>query len=59
MKKYLFLVVFVSTMVACDNELEEVYNQYEEVSAAKDEKKVNPNFLIFKDRTQSGKGETK
>lgn len=59
MKKYLFLAVFAATMVACDNELEEVYNQYEEISAAKDEKKVNPNFLIFKDRTQSGKGETK
>ena len=59
MKKYLFLVVFAVTMVACDNELEEVNNIYEEISAAKDEKKVNPNFLIFKDRTQSGKGETK
>lgn len=59
MKKYLFLAVFAATMVACDNELEEVCNQYEEVSSSKDEKKVNPNFLIFKDRTQSGKGETK
>lgn len=59
MKKYLFLVVFAVTMVACDNELEEINNIYDEVSAAKDEKKVNPNFLIFKDRTQSGKGETK
>lgn len=59
MKKYLFLAVLATTLVACDNELEEVCNQYEEISAAKDEKKVNPNFLIFKDRTQSGKGETK
>lgn len=59
MKKYLFLAVLVTTLVACDNELEEVYNQYEEISAAKDEKKVNPNFLIFKDRTQTGKGETR
>jgi hypothetical protein len=59
MKKYLFLVVFAATMVACDNELEEVNNIYEEISAAKDEKKVNPNFLIFKDRTQTGKGETR
>lgn len=59
MKKYLFLVVFAVTMVACDNELEEVNNIYEEISAAKDEKKIDPNFLIFKDRTQTGKGETK
>jgi hypothetical protein len=59
MKKYLFLAVFAATMVACDNELEEVNNIYEEISAAKDEKKVNPNFLIFKDRTQTGKGETR
>ena len=59
MKKYLFLIVLATTMVACGNGLEEVYNQYEEVSAAKDEKKVDPNFLIFKDRTQTGKGETK
>jgi hypothetical protein len=59
MKKYLFLVVLATTMVACGNgELDEVYNQYEEISAAKDEKK-DPNFLIFKDRTQTGNGETK
>jgi hypothetical protein len=58
MKKYLFLVVLATNMVACGNGLEEVYNQYEELSAAKDEKK-DPNFLIFKDRTQTGNGETK
>ena len=56
MKKYLFLVVFAATMVACDNVLEEVYNQYEEVSAAKDEKeKQDPNFRIFNDHFQKGK----
>lgn len=55
MKKYLFLAVMATTMVACGNGLEEVYNQYEEISEAKDEKKKDPNFLIFKDRTQSGK----
>jgi hypothetical protein len=54
MKKYLFLVVMATTMVACENvELEEVYNQYE-VSVDNKEKK-DPNFLIFKDRTQTGK----
>ena len=55
MKKYLFLVVLATTMVACDNrELEEVC----EISAAKDGTK-DPNFLIFKDRTQSGREGTK
>jgi hypothetical protein len=58
MKKYLFLAVMATTMVACDNGLEEVYNQYEEISEAKDEKK-DPNFLIHNDHYQKGKGETK
>ena len=57
MKKYLFLAVMATTMVTCGNGLEEVYNQYEEVSAEKEKK--DPNFLIFKDRTQTGNGETK
>ena len=58
MKKYLFLIVLATTMVACGNsELEEVYNQYE-VSVDNKEKK-DPNFLIFKDRTQTGKEESK
>ena len=58
MKKYLFLIVLATTMVACGNvELKEVYNQYE-VSADNKEKK-DPNFLIFKDRTQTGKEGTK
>jgi hypothetical protein len=57
MKKYLFLIVLATTMVACGNGLEEVYNQYE-VSVENDKKK-DPNFLIFKDRTQTGKEESK
>ena len=57
MKKYLFLIALATTLVACDNGLEEVYNQYE-VSVDNKEKK-DPNFLIFKDRTQTGNGETK
>ena len=57
MKKYLFLIVLATTMVACGNGLEEVYNQYEEVSAEREKK--DPNFLIFKDRTQTGKEESK
>ena len=57
MKKYLFLAVMATTMVACGNGLDEVYNQYE-VSVDNKEKK-DPNFLIFKDRTQTGNGGTK
>jgi len=57
MKKYLFLIVLATTLVACGNGLEEVYNQYEEISAEKEKK--DPNFLIFKDRTQTGKEESK
>ena len=53
MKKYLFLAAMATTLVACGNGLEEVYNQYE-VSVENKEKK-DPNFLIFKDRTQTGK----
>ena len=59
MKKYLFLIALATTLVACDNGLEEVNNIYEEISAAKDEKKVDPNFLIHNDHYQKGKGETK
>ena len=58
MKKYLFLTALATTMVDCGNgEFEEVYNQYE-VSVDNKEKK-DPNFLIFKDRTQTGKEESK
>ena len=58
MKKYILLVVLATMLVACGNgELYEVYNQYE-VSVDNKEKK-DPNFLIFKDRTQTGNGETK
>ena len=58
MKKYLFLIVMATTMVACGNvELKEVYNQYEVLVDNKEKK--DPNFLIFKDRTQTGKEGTK
>ena len=54
MKKYLFLAVMAISLVACDNELEEVCNQYEEISEAKDNKQ-DPNFRMFNDRIQNGK----
>ena len=55
MRKFLFLAVLAAMVTACDNrELEEVC----EISAAKDGTK-DPNFLIFKDRTQSDREGTK
>ena len=60
MKKIFVLAVMATTMVACGNsELENVWSEYEEVSVAKGEKKVDPNFLIHNDHYQKGKGETK
>lgn len=56
MRKILMLIVFASTVVACENELNEVNEQFETRSAVEDEKKKeNVNFRIFKDRTQTGK----
>lgn len=56
MRKILMLIVFASTFVACENELNEVNEQFETRSAVEDEKKKeNVNFRIFKDRTQTGK----
>ena len=60
MKKIFVLAVMATTMVACGNsELENVWSEYEEVSSAKDEKKVDPNFRIFNDHFQKGKEKTK
>ena len=60
MKKIFVLAVMATTMVACGNsELENVWSEYEEVSVAKDEKKVDPNFLIHNDHYQKGKEKTK
>ena len=60
MKKFFILAVIATMCVSCGNkEFNEVYNMYEEVSSTKDEKKKDPNFLIFKDRTQTGKEESR
>lgn len=46
-------------LTSCGNgELENVYEKYQEVSVDNKEKK-DPNFLIFKDRTQTGKEESR
>ena len=59
MKKVIIVLASAAILTSCDNGLEEVYNQYEEISEAKDEKKVDPNFLIHNDHYQKGKGEAK
>lgn len=46
-------------LTSCGNsELENVWVEYQEVSVDNKDKK-DPNFLIFKDRTQTGKEESK
>jgi hypothetical protein len=60
MKKFLLAMLLGTMFVSCTNtELNEVNTKYEEMSLADNEKKKDPNFLIFKDRTQTGKSETK
>lgn len=57
MKKVIIVLASAAILTSCGNiGLEEVYNQYE-VSVEKEKK--DPNFLIFKDRTQTGKEESK
>ena len=56
----MIVLAAAAILTSCGNgELENVWSEYEEVSAAKDEKKVDPNFLIHNDHYQKGKGETK
>ena len=56
MKKILMLIVLASTLVACENELKEVNEQFETRSAVEDkEQKEDVNFRIWRDRTQHGK----
>lgn len=58
--KKIVLIVFAAVMTSCGNgEWDEVYSQYEQVSAAKGEKKKDINFLIHNDHYQKGKEETK
>lgn len=56
MKKFLMLIVLSYALVACENNLERVNEQYKTRVALEDEKqKEDVNFRIFKDRTQSEK----
>ena len=54
MKKVLFLLATAALMTSCGSgELENLYSEYQKVEENKEKK--DPNFLIFKDRTQTGK----
>lgn len=61
MKKIFILAVIATMCVSCGNkEFNEVNTKYEKISSAKDEKeKQDPNFRIFNDHFQKGKGQTK
>lgn len=61
MRKFFILAVITTMCVSCGNkEFDEVNTQYEEISSTKNEKeKQDPNFRIFNDHYQKGKGETK
>lgn len=60
MKKIILAMILGTMFVSCTNtELNEVNTKYEEMSFAEDEKKQDVNFKIFRDRTQTGKSETK
>lgn len=56
MKKLLFIIAVAFVATSCENSaLEEVTEQCK----VEEKKKEDVNFRIFKDRTQSGKGETR
>jgi hypothetical protein len=58
MKKVIIVLASAAILTSCGNsELENVWSEYQEVSVEKEKK--DPNFLIFKDRTQTGKEESK
>ena len=57
MKKVLFIFAVAMMLQSCENrELEAVSQEYKK---AENEKKESVDFNIFRDRTQTGKGETR
>ena len=59
MKKAIIVLAAAAILTSCGNgEFENVWSEYQEVRTDNKEKK-DPNFLIFKDRTQTGKENTK
>ena len=57
MKKVLFIFAIAMMLQSCGNRELEVVSQ--EYKMAENEKKGNADFNMFKDRTQTGKGETR
>ena len=55
----MIVLAAAAILTSCGNgEFENVWSEYQEVRTDNKEKK-DPNFLIFKDRTQTGKENTK
>ena len=58
MKKVLFIIAIAMFVTSCEKKELETANQEYKKSVSK-EQKEDVNFRIFKDRTQTGKGETR
>lgn len=59
MKKVMIVLATAAILTSCgSSELENICEEYQQVSADT-KKKENPNFQIFKDRTQTGEGGTR
>ena len=58
MKKVLFIIAMAMFVTSCEkSELETAEKEYKKIVSK--EQKEDVNFRIFKDRTQTGKGETR
>lgn len=58
MKKVLFIIAMAMLATSCEKtELETAEKEYKKIVSK--EQKEDVNFRIFKDRTQTGKGETR
>lgn len=55
MKKILLALSMVALLTSCDTDKQELNSIIDEMAAAKDEKKQDPNFRIFNDHYQIGK----
>lgn len=55
MRKILLALSMVALLTSCDTDKQELNSIIEEMAAAKDEKKQDPNFRIFNDHYQIGK----
>ena len=58
MKKVLFIIAMAMFVTSCEKtELETASQEYKKIVS--NEQKEDVNFRIFKDRTQTGKGESR